>query len=102
MHFNLVLNSSVMIARAAMRVYMFHSCQFHAPLSPFLYPYENITLHDVRPPFNPLMHPTDGEFDSDTRLAPTYSVESDSLELSYPYVIRLTSDSSSSSSSAAS
>ena len=59
--------------------------------------YDDVTLNDVSPPFHLPMYPTDGESDFDTRLVPTYSVKSDSLEPLYPYVIRLTSDSSSSS-----
>ena len=35
-HFDPVLNASVLTAQAAMRVYMFHSLQFHASvMSPF-------------------------------------------------------------------
>ena len=114
-HFNPVLNASVLTAQAAMRVYMFHSCQFRAPvMSRFFHlhePFEDITMDDVRPPFHPLRYRTDGDFDSDTRLTPTVSVDSDPSELSYlsyhvetdlsepsfPSMIRLSSDSSSSS-----
>ena len=68
-------------------------------MSPFFRPhelYDDITLDDMCPPFHPPMYPTDGESNSDTHLTPTYSVESDPLEPSYPFVIRLMSDSSSS------
>ena len=58
-------------------------------------PYEDITLNDVWPPFHPPMYPTDGEFDSNTRLTPTNLVESDPSELMYPFVIYLPLDSSS-------
>ena len=67
-HFNLVLNSSVMIAQVAMRVYMFHGRQFRAPvMSSFFCSYElydDITLDEVHPPFHPPMNPTNGESDS--------------------------------------
>ena len=47
-HFNPVLNASVMVARAAMRVYMFHSRKFHAPvMSSFFFPlepFDDVTL----------------------------------------------------------
>ena len=69
-------------------------------MSPFFRPYESyddVTLHDVRPPFHPLTYPTDEEFDSDTHLTLTYSVESNPSESTYSSMIRLTSDSSSSS-----
>ena len=83
-----------------MRLYIFHNWQFHAPImSPFFHlhePYNDITLDDVCPPFHLPMYLTDGEFDSDTCLTPTYSVESDPSKPSYPFVIHLTSDSSSS------
>ena len=71
-----------------MRVYMFHSCQFHAPMmSPFFRshePFEDIIMDDVCPPFHALRQPTDGKSDFDTRLTPTVSIESDSSESSYP------------------
>ena len=94
---------------------MFHSHEFRAlVMSPFFRPhwlFDDITLDDIRPYFLPPRYPTDGELDSDTRLTPTvsldfdpsessypsYHVESDPSELSYSSVIRLTSDSSSSS-----
>ena len=98
-HFYLVLNAFVMVARAAMKVYIFHNCQFHAPsTSPFLLPhelYDDVTLDDICPPFHPPMCSTDGESDSDTRLTLAYFVVSDPSKPSYPLVIRLTSDSSS-------
>ena len=111
-HFDPMLNASVMVARATMRVYMFHSNQFHAPvINPFFRPHEpfdDVTLDDIRPPFHVLRYPTDGESDFDTRLISTYSMESDpsestypmysmesnASESSYPSVIRLSSDSS--------
>ena len=114
-HFDLVRNASVMVVRAAMRVYMFHSREFRAPvISPFFHPhqpFDNITLDDIRLYFPPPRYPTDGELDSDTRLTPTVSLDSnpsepsypschmetDPSEPSYPSVIHLTSDSSSSS-----
>ena len=69
-HFDPVLNASMMVARAAMRVYMFHSSQFHALVTSLFFcphePYDDITLDDVRPPFHPPMYPTNGESDSDT------------------------------------
>ena len=106
-----MLNAFVLTAQAAMKVYMFHSCQFHAPvMSPFFSPhdlYEDITLDDMHPPFHLSRYPTDKESDSDTQLTPIYSVESDPSESSHPTyyvgsyrsepshpsVIRLSSDS---------
>ena len=114
-HFVPVLNASMMVARATLKVYMVHNREFRAPvMSPFFrlhQPLNNITLDDICPYFLPPRYPTDGESDSDTRLTPTvsldsnplepsyssYHVESDPSEPSYPLVIRLTSDSSSSS-----
>ena len=116
-HFDPVLNASVMTARATMRVYIFHGRQFHAPvMSPFFRPYklfDDVTLDDIHPRFHLPRYLTDADSDFDTRLTPTYSVESDSdtritltylmesdpSEPSYPSVIRLTSNSNSSSSS---
>ena len=113
-HFNPVLNASMLTAQAVLRVYMFHSLQFCAPvMSPFFCshePYDDITLDDVCPPFHCPRYPTDGESDSDTRLTLTVSVESDPSESSYstyfvgsyrsepsqPLVIHLSSDSSNS------
>ena len=78
---------------------MFHGRQFHAPVMCSFFrshePYDDITLDDVCPPFHPPMYAIDGESDSDTRVTPTYSMEFDPSEASYPFVIRLTSDSSS-------
>ena len=109
-HFDPVLNASVMVARAAMRVYI-----IRAPvMSPFFhphYPFDDITLDDICPYFLLLRYPTDGESDSDTCLTPIVSLDSDSSEPSYSsyhvesdlfepslsLVIRLTSDLSSSS-----
>ena len=45
-------------------------------------------------PFHLPMYPINGEFDSDTHLNSTYSVESDPSEPTYPSVFQLTSDSS--------
>ena len=79
---------------------MFHGDQFHAPVMSPLFllheSYDNITLDDVCLAFHPPMYPIDGEFDSNTRLTLTYSVESDLSEPLYPSMIHLTSDSSSS------
>ena len=114
-HFDLVLNASVVVARAAMRVYMFHSCEFRAPvMSPFFRPhqsFDDITLDDIRSYFPPPRYLIDGESDSDTQLTPTVSLDSDLSESSYstysvgsyrsepsqPSVIHLTSNLSSSS-----
>ena len=114
-HFNLVLNASVMVVRAAIRVYMFHSRELHAPVMGLLFrpyqPYDDITLDDIHPYFLPPRYLTDGESDFDTRLTLmvsldfdpsepsylSYHVESDPSEPSHPSVICLTSDSSSSS-----
>ena len=74
-------------------------------------PYDEVTLHDIRPYFQQLRYPIDRKSDSNTCLTPTvsldfdplesshlsYHVESDLSEPSHPSVIRLTSDSSSSS-----
>ena len=96
-------------------VYIFHNRPFQVlVMSPFFrphQPYGEVTMDDIRPYFQPPRYPTDGDSDSDTRLTPTvsldsdpsepsylsYHVETDSSELSYLSVIRLTSDSSSSS-----
>ena len=116
-HFDSVLNASVMVIQATMRVYMFHGREsFALVMSPFFHPhqpFDNITLDDIRPYFPPLRYPINGESDSDTCLTPTISLDSDPLEPSYPSyhveidqskpsypsVIRLTSDSSSSAAS---
>ena len=110
-----MLNASVMSASAAMRVYIFHDRPFQVPvMSPFFHPhqpYGKVTLNGIRPYFQPPRYPSDDETDSDTCLTPTisldsnpsepsypsYHVETDQFEPSYPFVIRLTFDSSSSS-----
>ena len=96
-----MLNASVMIAQAAIKVCMFHSRQFRAlMMCSFFRPYEpfdDVTLDDIHLPFHPSMYPTDGESDSETGLTPTYLVGSDPAKPTYPSVIWLTSDSSSSS-----
>ena len=94
---------------------MFPSHEFRAPvMSPFFHPhqpFDDITLDDIRPYFSPSRYPTDKEWDSDTCLTltvsldsdpselsyPSYHVETNPFEPSYPSVIHLTSDSSSSS-----
>ena len=94
---------------------MFHSREFRAPVMSLFFhphqPFDDITLDDIRPYFPSPMYPTDGESDSDTRLTPTVSLDSDPSEPSYPSyhietdpsepshpsMIHLTSDSSSSS-----
>ena len=94
---------------------MFHGREFCAPvMSSFFRPhqsFDNITLDDIRPYFLPPRYLINGEFDLDTRLMLTvsldsnpsepsylsYHVESDPFEPSCPSVVRLTSDSSSSS-----
>ena len=102
-HFDPVLNASVMTAHATMRVYMFHGYQFCSPVvNPFFYPHyphEDITLDDVWPPFHPLMYSTNGESNSNTCLTPTCSIESDPSEPMFPFVIYMTSNSSSSATS---
>ena len=104
-HFNPVLNGSVMTARAAMKVYIFRNYQFCVSIMSLFFrlhePYDDIALDDVHPPFHPLMYPTDKETDSDTGLTSTYSVESDPSEPSYPSMICLSLDSSSSTTSQA-
>ena len=74
-------------------------------------PFGEVTMVDISPYFVPPRYPTNDESDSDTRLTPTASVESDPSEPSYPSyyvetdpsesffpsVIRLSSDSASSS-----
>ena len=86
------------MARAVIKVYMFHGRQFRlSVMSPFFCPhdlYEDITLDAVQPPFHPPMYPIDEEIDSDMHLTPTYSIESDPSEPSYPSMIQLMSDSS--------
>ena len=87
-HFDPVLNASLLTARAIMRVYMFHSHQFHAPVMSSFFcphkPFEDITLDDVHPPFHPPRYPTGGDSNSNTRLTLTISVESNPLESYYP------------------
>ena len=98
-----------------MRVYMFHNREFRAPVMSSFFcshqPFDDITLDDICLYFLLPRYPTDGESDSDTRLTlivyldsdpskssyPSYHVEFDPSKPSYPLVIRLTSDSSSSS-----
>ena len=98
-----------------MRVYMFHNREFRAPVMSSFFPphqsFDDITLDDISPYFPPPRYLTDGESDSNTHLTPTvsldsdpsepsypsYHVETDPSEPSHPSVIRLTSDSSSSS-----
>ena len=82
-------------------------------MSPFFRPhqsYDDVTLDDIHPYFQPSRSPTDGETDLDTRLTltvsldsdpsepsyPSYHVEFDPSEPSYPSMILLTSKSSSS------
>ena len=83
----------------------FHGCQFRSPvMSPFFCThesYEDITLDDVQPSFHPLMYPIDGDSDSNICLTMTYSVEFDLSEPTFPFVIQLTSNSSSSTASQA-
>ena len=113
--FDPVLNASVMSASAAMRVCIFHDHLFHVLVtSPFFQPhqpYGEVTMDEICPYFPPPRYPTDGEFDSDTHLTPTisldsdlskpsyssYHIETDLSEPSYSSVIHLTFDSSSSS-----
>ena len=112
--FDLVLNTSVMSGNAVMRVYIFHDRLFQTPvMSSFFQPHQpfgEVTMDDIHPYFAPPRYPTDDESDSDTRLTPTASVESnpskpsyssyrvgtDPFEPSFPSVIRLSSDSASS------
>ena len=84
-----VLNASVLSANASMRVYIFHDRQFQTPVrSPFFRPHQpfgEVTLDDIRPYFQPPRYPTDDdEMDSDARVTPTASVDSDPSEPSYP------------------
>ena len=52
-HFDLVLNASVLTAQVLMRVYMFHSYQFHAPvMSPFFHP----MIHMMTSPWMTYIH----------------------------------------------
>ena len=109
--FDLVLNASVMSASAAMRVYIFHDRPFQVPITSPLFEHISHTVRLPWPYFQPPRYPTDGDSDSDTRLTPTasldsnpselsypsYHVETDLFEPSYPSVIHLTFDSSSSS-----
>ena len=81
-----MLNASMMVAGATIRVYMFHNHQLPV-MSPFFCPHEpfdDMALDDICPPFRLLRYPTDGEFNSNTRLTPTYFVESDPSKLTYP------------------
>ena len=61
-------------------------------------PYDDVALDNICPCFHPPRYPTDGEFNSNTRLTPTYAMESNPLEPFYPSMIHLSLDSSSSSS----
>ena len=80
------LNAFVVVARAAMRVRMFHSHEFCAPvMSPFFRPhqlFDSITLDDIYPYFQLPRYPTDRESDSDTCLMSTVSLDSDPSKLS--------------------
>ena len=86
--FDPVLNALVMSVSAAMRAYIFHNCLFQVlVMSPFFCPHQSygeVTLDDIRPYFQPPRYPTDDETDSDTRLTPTISLDSDPSEPSYP------------------
>ena len=87
----------------------------YEPILPSTPTYGELTSDHIRTYFQPPRYPTDRESNSDTRLIPTVSLDSDLLEPSYPsyhvesdpsepsrpLVIHLTSDSSSSSSSKA-
>ena len=87
-HLDQLLNASAMVARAAMRVYMFHSHEFRAlVMSPFFRPHQlfnNITLDDIRLYFLLPRYLTNDETDSDTRMTSTVSLDSDPSEPSYP------------------
>ena len=60
-HFNPMLNASVMTMRAGIRVYIFHSHQFRAPvMSPFFGPHEpfdDVILDDIHPHFYSSRYP---------------------------------------------
>ena len=104
-----------MSVSVAMRIYIFHDHPFQVlVMSPFFcsrQPYDEVTLDDIRPYFQPLKYPTDDVTDSNTCLTPivsldsdpsepsypSYHVEIDPSEPSYPSVIHLMSDLSSSS-----
>ena len=77
-----------MVVQVAVRVYMFHSCKFRAPMmSPFFCPYQpfdDITLDDICPYFPLPRYPTNGESKFNTRLTPTVSLDSDPSKPSYP------------------
>ena len=102
-YFDLILNTTMLTAQVAMRVYIFHDRQFRSSvMSPFFGPHDpfnGINLDVVRPHFHPPMYPTDEETDFDPHLMPRYTIESNPTELSYPSLIQLTSDTSSSSES---
>ena len=110
-----MLNALMMSTSVAMWVYIFHNRLFQVLImSPFFHPHQSygeVTPDDICPYFQSSRYPSDEEFNSDTRLTPTvsldsdpsepsylsYHVETNPSEPSYPSVIRLTSDSSSSS-----
>ena len=104
--FDPVLNASVMSASAAMRVYIFHDHPFQTSvMSPFFRPHQlfgEVTLDDIRPYFALPRYPIDNESNSDPSEPsyPSYHVETDPSEPSFPSVVRLSSDSASSSSAA--
>ena len=87
-YFNPVLNASMMVARAAMKVYMFHSHEFRTPVMSSFFsphqPFDNITLDDICLYFPPPGYPIDGESDFDTWLTPTVSLDSNPSKSSYP------------------
>ena len=78
-HFDPVLSAFVLVARAVMRVYMFHSHQFRAPvMSPF-----SPMIYTRILPWMTYVRLFNRESDSDTWLTPTFSVESDPSRSSY-------------------
>ena len=83
-----MLIASMLTTYVVMMFYMLHSCQFRAlVMSPLFHPYElfkDITLDDVHPPCHPLRYSTNREFDSNTWLTLTISMESYPSESSYP------------------
>ena len=50
----------------------------------------------MRPPFHPPIYPMNEETDSNTHLTPAYTIEFDPTKASYPLMIQLTSNTSSS------
>ena len=79
-----------------MRVYIFYDCQFNSSIMSTFFllhdPFDDIILVAIHPPTYPL----DAKMDSNMCLTPTYTIELDPIDPSYPSVIQFTLESTSS------